>query len=134
MLPPPDMPALAEDLNQFGCATLPGLLSAEDCAALAAMYPETTPFRSHIHMARHGFGRGEYKYFAYPLPDRVAQLRQALYPRLVDIANDWNARMGLETRFPADHADYLGQCHAAGQVRPTPLLLEYGAGDFNCLH
>ena len=134
MLPPHDMPALAEDLNRFGCATLPGLLSAEDCAALAAMYPETAPFRSHIHMARHGFGRGEYKYFAYPLPDRVAHLRQALYPRLVDIANDWNARMGLEIRFPADHEDYLAQCHAAGQVRPTPLLLEYGAGDFNCLH
>lgn len=134
MLPPPDMPNLAEDLNLFGCATLPGLLSAEACAELAAMYPETTPFRSHIHMARHGFGRGEYKYFSYPLPDPVERLRQALYPRLVDIANDWNARMGVETRFPADHAGYLAQCHAAGQVRPTPLLLEYGAGDFNCLH
>mgnify|MGYP000338643587 CR=1 FL=1 len=129
-----DREALAEELNQFGCATLPNLLSAQACASCAKLYPEDTRFRSHIRMARHGFGRGEYKYFSYPLPAVVATLRDGLYPMLVPVANAWNARMGLETRFPLDHAAYLAGCHQAGQTRPTPLLLQYEKDDFNCLH
>ena len=122
------------ELDGFGCAILPGLVSAETCAGLAGLYDQPGGFRSHIHMARHGFGRGEYKYFAYPLPSVVARLRGSLYPPLAQIANDWNNRMGLETRYPEHHADYLAQCHAAGQGRPTPLMLRYGPGDYNCLH
>lgn len=129
-----DWQRLAADLDGYGNAVLEGLLSAEECRAIAALYDEEAHFRSHVHMARHGFGRGEYRYFRYPLPDLVASLRTALYPRLASVANDWNERMGEETRYPAEHADYLAFCHAAGQVRPTPLLLRYGPGDFNCLH
>lgn len=125
---------LAAELNAFGCATIKGVLTPEDCDALSATYPEEAPFRSHIHMARHGFGKGEYKYFAYPLPDLITTLRSAMYPKLADIANAWNARMGIEVRYPAAHAAYIAQCHAAEQTRPTPLLLQYVAGDFNCLH
>jgi hypothetical protein len=110
------------------------LLDAEACAALAARYDDDACFRSRIVMARHGFGRGEYKYFAYPLPDEVAALRAALYPRLAEVANRWNEAMGVEVRYPAAHQDYLARCHAAGQTKPTPLLLRYGAGDYNCLH
>lgn len=129
-----DWPAIRDDLNAFGSAVLPQLLTAEECRALAALYPDESHFRSHVIMARHGLGRGEYRYFSYPLPDLLAGLRSALYPRFADLANDWNQTMGLDQRYPAAHADYLDQCHRAGQLRPTPLLLQYVAGDYNCLH
>lgn len=129
-----DWPKLARDLDGFGCAVLPGLVSPQECAALAALYPDERHFRSHIVMARHGFGRGEYRYFRYPLPDLISGLRSALYPHLAGIANGWNERMGLAERYPATHAPFLEACHEAGQLRPTPLLLRYGPGDFNCLH
>ena len=129
-----DWPSLAVDLERSGCATLPSLLSREECAAIAALYSDEARFRSRVHMARHGFGKGEYRYFRYPLPDLVGELRTALYPRLAPLANEWNARMKLAERYPDDHAALLEQCHAAGQTRPTPLLLQYVAGDFNCLH
>jgi uncharacterized protein len=129
-----DWDAVGADLNAFGCAVLKTLLTAEECASIAALYPHEQHFRSHIHMARHGFGKGEYRYFKYPLPAPIAALRPALYGRIVPIANGWNGRMNIATRYPDAHADYLAKCHAAGQVRPTPLLLQYGPGDFNCLH
>jgi len=129
-----DWNAFAKDMNGNGCTVLPDLLTANECAELAACYPNPAHFRSHIHMARHGFGKGEYRYYAYPLPDLVAGLRTVLYPRLVEIANRWNAHMGIDRRYPPAHADFLRQCHAAGQNRPTSLLLQYVAGDFNCLH
>ena len=122
------------ELNQRGCALLPGLLGREDCAALIAQYDEPARFRSKVVMQRHGYGQGEYQYFAYPLPARIAALRAALYPRLAPIANRWQQALGLATRFPATHADFIARCHAAGQCRPTPLLLRYRAGDYNCLH
>jgi hypothetical protein len=122
------------DLDREGWAVLPGLLDVHQCDAIAALYGPSDAFRSHIHMARHGFGQGEYRYFAYPLPPLVQDMRAALYPRLVSLANGWNSRMGIDTRFPVDHATFLQRCHAAGQARPTPLLLQYGAGDYNCLH
>jgi hypothetical protein len=128
---------LATDLDAEGHAVIPGLLAPEECEALAALYAaddDAGVFRSRVVMARHGFGRGEYRYFAYPLPDLVARLRDALYPRLVPVANAWQAALGHAARFPAQHADYLARCHAAGQRRPTPLLLQYGPGDYNCLH
>jgi hypothetical protein len=121
-------------LDGQGWAMLPGLLSAAECEATAALYGPGPAFRSHVVMARHGFGQGEYRYFAYPLPPLVAGLRGALYPRLAPIANSWNERMGIDGRFPEDHAAFLDRCHEAGQSRPTPLLLRYGAGDYNCLH
>ena len=129
-----DWPALAEDLDGHGCAVLPGLLSPAECTALAALYPRDSLFRSRIVMARHGFGSGEYKYFDYPLPPLVQDLRSAIYPRLVPIANHWHEAMRIDVRFPSTHADFLTRCHAAGQLRPTPLLLTYQAGDYNCLH
>jgi hypothetical protein len=129
-----DWAAVAESLDAYGCATTGPLLSPEDCAALAASYANDDQFRSRIVMARHGFGRGEYKYFAYPLPGLIADLRGALYPPLAVIADRWNEAMGLDPRFPAEHAAYLKRCHAAGQTRSTPLLLQYGPGDYNCLH
>jgi uncharacterized protein len=125
---------LEEDLSQYGCAILPSLLSPGACREIAAMYPEEAPFRSRIVMSRHGFGRGEYKYFAYPLPEPIASLRPELYARLAPIANRWNERMRIDMRYPETHAEFLALCHAAGQTRPTPLLLQYDAGDFNCLH
>lgn len=125
---------LAADLNAFGCTTIKGLLTAEQCNNTQKLYSSDDAFRSQIHMARHGFGKGEYKYFSYPLPDLVSTLREEIYPKLVPIANGWNERMALETRFPAKHSDYIAQCHSAGQERPTPLLLQYVKGDFNCLH
>ena len=128
-----EWPHLEHDLDAHGYAVLPGLIVPETCKALSALY-EQSLFRSHVHMARHGFGRGEYKYFAYPLPGTVAELRARLYPHLVPIANRWHQRMGLDVRFPADHAEFLARCHAAGQTRPTPLLLQYGVDDYNCLH
>jgi uncharacterized protein len=122
------------DLEAQGCAVLSGLLSAEECRALAALYPDDGHFRSRIIMGRHGFGRGEYKYFSYPLPDAISELRPALYARLQGIANRWNEAMGIEIRYPQTHEAFLKRCHAAGQIQPTPLLLQYGAGDYNCLH
>jgi hypothetical protein len=109
-------------------------LTAEQCAALAQSYASDAPFRSRVVMARHGFGRGEYKYFAYPLPEPVAVLRAALYPPLAEIANSWNEAMAIDLRYPQEHASYLARCRKAGQTKPTPLLLQYGAGDYNCLH
>jgi uncharacterized protein len=129
-----DWPALADELGKSGCAVLTKLLSPEECRMIAALYPDESHFRSHVHMARHGFGKGEYRYFRYPLPDLLSGLRTALYPQLASVANDWNARMGISERYPDDHASFLKRCHDAGQTRPTPLLLQYVAGDFNCLH
>ncbi|HKU08626.1 MAG TPA: 2OG-Fe(II) oxygenase, partial [Bradyrhizobium sp.] len=122
------------ELDAQGCALLKSLLTPDECAALAAMYPDDSHFRSRIVMGRHGFGRGEYKYFSYPLPELIAELRPALYARLVGLANRWNQAMGIDISYPASHAAFLKRCHDAGQTRPTPLLLQYEAGDFNCLH
>ena len=132
-LPDIDWTAAERDLDAHGCALLPRLLDAAACEALAARY-DGEGFRSTVVMARHGFGRGEYRYFAYPLPEPVAALRAVLYPPLAAIANRWNAALGDAVRLPDDHAAYLARCHAAGQTRPTPLLLRYDAGDYNCLH
>lgn len=121
-------------LDAQGHAIVPAVLPGPQCEGLAALYDEPQGFRSRVVMARHGFGRGEYRYFAYPLPPLLASLRTLLYPLLAPIANDWHQRMGLAPRFPATHGEYLRSCHDAGQVKPTPLLLRYGAGDFNCLH
>jgi uncharacterized protein len=129
-----DWPALAGELDAYGCAVLSKLLSSDECRSIAALYSDERHFRSHIVMARHGFGKGEYRYFTYPLPALIDGLRTALYPRLSGVANEWNARMGVEERYPDDHASFLARCHAAGQTRPTPLLLQYVPGDFNCLH
>lgn len=125
---------LAEGLNARGWAVLPGLLDAAQAADLAALYDGADGFRARVVMERHGFGRGEYRYFSYPLPPLVARLRRTLYPALATIANDWQARLGQAARFPARHEDFLQACHAGGQCRPTPLLLRYGPGDYNCLH
>jgi uncharacterized protein len=129
-----DWAGIAAQLDSHGCATTGRLLTPQQCAALAASYASDALFRSRVVMARHGFGRGEYKYFAYPLPDVVATLRAALYPPLANIANRWNDALGIGVRFPGEHAAYLTRCHNAGQTKPTPLLLAYGAGDYNCLH
>jgi hypothetical protein len=126
--------ALAAALDAEGYAVLPRLLGARDCKALVRSYDDRARFRSRIVMARHGFGRGEYSYFAYPLPERVQGLRESLYPSLAAVANRWNAALGIPARFPADHAEYVKRCHGAGQTRPTPLLLRYAEGDYNCLH
>jgi uncharacterized protein len=125
---------LPQHLDERGCAVLPALLTPAECDELAALYSAENGFRSRVVMARHGFGRGEYKYFSYPLPCIIARLRTTLYPSLAPIANRWNAAMGIKGRFPEKHAQFLKRCHAAGQRRPTPLLLQYGAGDYNCLH
>jgi len=129
-----DWGLIAAELDGQGWAHLPGLLPPADCNRIAATYDRKDGFRSTVVMARHGFGRGEYRYFAYPLPPLVEKLRTALYPRLSPIANDWQARAGRRSRFPDSHADYIARCHKAGQTRPTPLLLRYGPGDYNCLH
>ncbi|EJM01004.1 hypothetical protein PMI18_02685 [Pseudomonas sp. GM102] len=129
-----DWGALVQQLDQDGCAVIRWFLSPEACDEISALYDRPEPFRSKVVMARHGFGRGEYKYFKYPLPDPVARLRSALYPRLVPIANRWHESMDLPTRFPESHEAFLQRCHAAGQERPTPLLLQYGPQDYNCLH
>ena len=129
-----DWPRIAGDLDAHGCAVIDGVLPDAACAALAASYADEALFRSRVVMSRHGFGRGEYKYFAYPLPDIVTALRTALYPPLAAIANRWNEVLAIDMRYPADHAAFLARCHAAGQIRPTPLLLRYEAGDYNCLH
>jgi hypothetical protein len=129
-----DWSRIETDLNQWGCACVPGLLSPDQCRELVDSYATDSLFRSRVIMARHGFGRGEYRYFAYPLPALVQSLRRDLYPGMAAIANDWSRKLGLTRQYPADHAAYLAQCHAAGQTRPTPLLLQYQAGDYNCLH
>ena len=129
-----DWTSIDAQLDQFGCATTGLLLSGDECAAISSRYDDDQLYRSRVIMARHGFGRGEYKYFAYPLPDIVASLRASLYPPLAAIANRWNEQMGMDPRFPSEHAVYVKRCHAGGQTRPTPLLLQYGAGDYNCLH
>jgi uncharacterized protein len=129
-----DWDATAVDLDARGSAVIAELISAHDCTTLASLYSRDELFRSRVVMSRHGFGQGEYKYFAYPLPDFIAGLRAALYPQLVPIANRWYEAMGIDVRFPARHAEFIARCHAAGQRRPTPLLLQYGADDYNCLH
>jgi hypothetical protein len=129
-----DRERLETALDLDGCAVLERLLSPAECRELAALYEEEARFRSTIVMARHNFGRGQYKYFDYPLPPLVAELRRALYAALAPIADRWYEAMGLDQRFPPAHADYLERCHEAGQVRATPLLLSYGPGDYNCLH
>jgi len=129
-----DWTAIAAELDAHGCATTGALLTEEECSALADTYVDDKLFRSRIVMARHGFGRGEYKYFAYPLPEAIAELRAALYPRLAEIANRWNDAMGIAVRYPREHAAFLKRCRDAGQSKPTPLLLQYGPGDYNCLH
>jgi uncharacterized protein len=129
-----DWQAIADGLNESGNALLKEVLTAKECQALAGLYPNDQHFRSRVVMARHGFGRGEYKYFLYPLPDILQGLRTALYDKLAPIANQWNDAMGIATRYPDNHADFIERCHKAGQVRATPLLLQYGQGDYNCLH
>jgi hypothetical protein len=129
-----DWDALSSALDATGSAVAERLLSAEECAALAALYANPSVFRSRVIMARHGFGQGEYQYFSYPLPRVVADLRAAFYPRLAPIANRWNEALRSDVRFPPSHEEFLARCHEAGQVRPTPLLLQYGAGDYNCMH
>jgi uncharacterized protein len=125
---------IRKDLDEQGSAILSNVFSAKECRALASLYPDEGLFRSRVVMARHGFGRGEYKYFSYPLPHVIQGLRTALYRRLAPIANQWNLIMGMDVRYPKEHADFVQRCHDAGQLRPTPLLLQYGAGDYNCLH
>jgi hypothetical protein len=129
-----DWTAVSKELDEHGCALLQGMLSAAECRALAALYGQDSTFRSRVVMSRHGFGRGEYKYFSYPLPETVAKLRTVLYRHLVPIANRWNGLLGSSTRYPAHHSQFLRRCHDAGQERPTPLLLQYGENDYNCLH
>jgi uncharacterized protein len=129
-----DWAALSAELDAQGSARVPGLLSPAECEAIAGLYPFDEQFRSRVVMGRHGFGRGEYKYFSYPLPEPVAALRALFYPHLAPIANRWNQAMGIDVRFPAQHEAFLERCHEAGQLRPTPLLLQYEAGDYNCLH
>ena len=122
------------ELGSYGAAVLEKLLTPKECQLIAALYPDEEHFRSHIIMARHGFGKGEYRYFKYPLPKLIGDLRTALYSRLAPIANQWSERMGEDARFPAEHVDFLKRCHDRGQLRPTPLLLQYVPGDYNCLH
>lgn len=130
----PDWQRLSAHLDRDGYAVIPSLLAADECCALGALYDSADLFRSHVVMARHGFGQGEYKYFAYPLPEPVAALRTAFYPRLAGLANRWNAALGVTQHYPDEHAAYLDRCHRAGQVKPTPLLLRYRDGDYNRLH
>ena len=129
-----DWTAIGDSLDRLGYATTGPLLSAEECAGLVALYGEAGRFRSRVIMQRHGFGRGEYQYFAYPLPALVGQLRRAVYPHLAPVARRWNGLLGHEAEIPGTLDEYLARCHAAGQARPTALLLKYGADDFNCLH
>jgi hypothetical protein len=129
-----DWDRISRDLDAQGSAILEQVLPVDLCKDLAALYAADTLFRSRVVMARHGFGRGEYKYFAYPLPEIVADLRTALYPKLAPVANRWNGAMAIDIRYPESHADFLKRCHQAGQQKPTPLLLQYSEGDYNCLH
>ena len=129
-----DWQKVSAALDERGSAVVERLFSPAQCRSLAALYDKDDLFRSRVVMARHGFGRGEYKYFDYPLPELIAAQRTALYPRLAEIANQWNAALGSKARFPEQHSAYLKRCHAAGQRRPTPLILKYEEGDYNCLH
>ncbi len=129
-----DWQGIGAELDERGCAVVPGLLTAAECAGYAAGYASPQLYRSRVVMERHGYGRGEYQYFAYPLPEQLAQLRASLYPPLADIANRWYGALGIDTRFPARHEEFIARCHAAGQLRPTPLVLQYREGDYNCLH
>jgi uncharacterized protein len=129
-----DWERVSQDLDAQGSAVIEAILSPEECQALAGLYMKDDIFRSRVVMERHGFGRGEYKYFSYPLPGLIAALRTAIYPHLVPIANRWNNAMGIDVRYPEKHADFIERCHRAGQAKPTPLLLKYGADDYNCLH
>lgn len=129
-----DWTRVSTDLDGYGFALLPQLLTREECEGLVSLYADDDLFRSKIVMARHGFGRGEYRYFAYPLPKIIAALRPALYSQLAPIANRWNEAMGIKVRYPEEHGAFVARCHKAGQTRPTPLLLQYGEGDYNCLH
>ena len=134
MTEPIDWAALADELDAHGCAMIPGLLDEDQCARTAALWDERSRFSSEVIMARHGYGSGAYRYFGYPLPERIAGLRAGLYPPLAAIANRWAEALGGDARFPADHEAFLARCRAAGQARPTPLLLRYEAGDWNALH
>ena len=125
---------VSRELDAEGNAVIKGLLASGECDEIRGLYQDEKIFRSQIVMERHGFGRGEYKYFSYPLPDLITDLRTSLYPHLVSIANRWNAVMGVDARYPATHAEYIQRCHQAGQTKPTPLLLKYGPDDYNCLH
>ena len=129
-----DWEAVYQGLDSQGSATIKGMLSPTECRSIAGLYTNDALFRSRVVMARHGFGRGEYQYFCYPLPDVLTNFRTAIYPHLVPIANRWNAAMGIAVRYPEHHADFIARCHKAGQVKPTPLLLQYGIDDYNCLH
>jgi uncharacterized protein len=129
-----DWGQVGKDLDEQGSALVRGVLAVEECRAIASLYPEESIFRSRVVMGRHGFGRGEYKYFSYPLPPIIQGLRAALYPRLSSVANRWNEAMKIEVRYPKSHTDFVRRCHDAGQQRPTPLLLQYSPGDYNCLH
>jgi uncharacterized protein len=129
-----DWERVSQDLDAQGSATIEHLLSPDECRAIASLYSKDDIFRSHVVMGRHGFGRGEYKYFNYPLPGLIEGLRTAVYPYLVPIANRWNNLMGIDVRYPEKHGDFIERCHQAGQVRPTPLLLQYRVDDYNCLH
>jgi uncharacterized protein len=129
-----DWQRITNSLGEEGSAMLPGILSPTECQAVAALYQDDDLYRSRVVMGRHGFGQGEYKYFKYPLPALIQNLRTALYPLLVPIANSWNQAMAIDARYPDQHIDFVRGCHDAGQLRPTPLLLQYGEGDYNCLH
>jgi hypothetical protein len=129
-----DWDRISQDLDSQGSAVINGVLPADICHSVAALYSEDSLFRSRVVMSRHGFGRGEYKYFDYPLPEIIGELRTTAYAKLAPVANRWNAALGVESRYPDTHAEYLRRCHDAGQRKPTPLLLQYGPGDYNCLH
>lgn len=129
-----DWQEISRDLDEQGSAVIGGLLSADECRSISALYAENDHFRSRVVMAKHGFGRGEYQYFRYPLPALIGSLRTAIYPKLAPIANRWSETLNLAVRYPEHHADFLERCHGAGQARPTPLLLRYETGDYNCLH
>ena len=127
-------PRVYRDLNAEGNAVVKSLLSPDECDEVRALYDKEKTFRSQVIMERHGFGRGEYRYFSYPLPPLIAAMRTSVYPHLVSLANRWNEAMGIDVRYPATHADFIRRCHQAGQDKPTPLLLKYGVDDYNCLH
>lgn len=129
-----DWQRILHDLDVQGSAIIEHLITSAECDTLAQLYPQDRIFRSQVLMAQHGFGRGEYKYFSYPLPDLINDLRTTIYPCLVSTANRWNSVMGIDVRYPEKHADFIIRCHNAGQLKPTPLLLQYGPGDYNCLH